>query len=132
RFTMPYARIGAPHTGSMGFGRSEPSVPSRVLIPAQSTIARIVHNVARAGAVPQWPVPARPGVTVSVGEPVCYGRRVRVGPLDRCSLPEAMAVLAAGCAFDRAAEVADEKLFGAAPTGSPQALGAWDGDALVG
>jgi mycothiol synthase len=41
-------------------------------------------------------------------------------------------VLAAGCAFDRAAEVADEKLFGSAPTGSPQALGAWDGDALVG
>jgi GNAT superfamily N-acetyltransferase len=57
---------------------------------------------------------------------------VRVGPLDRSSLPEATAVLAAGCVFDHAAEVADEKLFGTAPSGSPLALGAWDGDALVG
>jgi GNAT superfamily N-acetyltransferase len=58
--------------------------------------------------------------------------RVRIGPLERSSLPEATAVLAAGCAFDRAAVVADEKLFGDGPTGAPQALGAWDGDALVG
>ena len=36
------------------------------------------------------------------------------------------------CAFDRAAEVAEEKLFGAGPRGRPLALGAWDGDALVG
>ena len=41
-------------------------------------------------------------------------------------------MLAEGCAFDRAAEVAGEKLFGAGPSGAPQALGAWDGDALVG
>lgn len=70
--------------------------------------------------------------TVSAVRPVCYGRPVRVGPLDRSSLPEATAVLAAGCDFDRAADVADEKLFGAAPSGSPQALGAWQGDALIG
>jgi mycothiol synthase len=57
---------------------------------------------------------------------------VRVGPLDRSALPEATAVLARGCAFDRAAEVADEKLFGPGPRGAPWALGAWDGDALVG
>jgi mycothiol synthase len=43
-----------------------------------------------------------------------------------------MAVLAAGCAFDRAAEVAEEKLFGAGPSGPPRALAAWDGGALVG
>lgn len=41
-------------------------------------------------------------------------------------------MLAAGCAFDRAAEVAQEKLFGAAPGGSPRAFGAWRGDALAG
>jgi mycothiol synthase len=41
-------------------------------------------------------------------------------------------VLAAGCAFDRAAEVADEKLFGGAPSGGGSALGAWLGDSLVG
>jgi GNAT superfamily N-acetyltransferase len=57
---------------------------------------------------------------------------VRIAPLDRSSLSAATAVLAAACPFDRAAEVAAEKLFGAAPTGRPAALGAWDGDALVG
>lgn len=41
-------------------------------------------------------------------------------------------MLAAACAYDRAAEVADEKLFGAGPRGAPHALGAWDDDALVG
>ena len=44
----------------------------------------------------------------------------------------ATAVLAAGCAFDRAAEVAEEKLFGAGPTGSPQALAALDEGTVVG
>jgi mycothiol synthase len=57
---------------------------------------------------------------------------VRVGPLDRAALPEATAVLAAACAFDRAAEVAEEKLFGAGPRGEPRALGAWSGEELVG
>ncbi|HEY0482195.1 MAG TPA: GNAT family N-acetyltransferase [Kofleriaceae bacterium] len=57
---------------------------------------------------------------------------MRVGPLDRSLLAEATAVLAAACAFDRAAEVAGEKLFGAGPRGEPQALGAWLDDALVG
>jgi len=50
---------------------------------------------------------------------------VRIAPLDRGSLDEAKAVLAAACAFDRAAEVADEKLFGDAPGGVPRAFGAW-------
>jgi len=66
-----------------------------------------------------------------VPEAICYVQPVRVGPLDRSSLAQAIAVLAAGCAFDRAAEVADEKLFGAAPSGVARALGAWQGDALV-
>jgi len=57
---------------------------------------------------------------------------VRIEPLDRASLPGAAAVLAAACAFDRAAEVAEEKLFGAAPTALPQPLAAWEGDTLVG
>ncbi|HEX2685535.1 MAG TPA: GNAT family N-acetyltransferase [Kofleriaceae bacterium] len=57
---------------------------------------------------------------------------MRVGPLDRTSLPEATAILAASCAFDHAAAVADEKLFGAGPGGPPHTLAAWDGDALVG
>jgi mycothiol synthase len=57
---------------------------------------------------------------------------MRVEPLERSALPEAAAVLAAACAFDRAAEVADEKLFGAGPRGTTQALGAWEDDALIG
>jgi GNAT superfamily N-acetyltransferase len=58
---------------------------------------------------------------------------VRVGPLDRSQLADAELVLADACAFDRATEVADEKLFGAAPPGEPRAFGAWDdGGALVG
>jgi mycothiol synthase len=124
-----------------------------VLSPAQSSIARIAHNVACTAADPQRPATPSAGrdpaplarakavplrsrrrsvPLVSVGAPVCYGLRVRVGPLDRSSLAEATAVLAAGCAFDRAADVADEKLFGAAPSGSPRALGAWEGDVLIG
>ena len=57
---------------------------------------------------------------------------IRVQPLDRSELAAAELVLADACAFDRASDVADEKLFGAAPSGSPRAFGAWDGDALVG
>jgi mycothiol synthase len=57
---------------------------------------------------------------------------VRIGPVDRSSLPAATAVLAAACAFDPAAEVADEKLFGDGPSGPPRTLAAWDGGALVG
>jgi GNAT superfamily N-acetyltransferase len=57
---------------------------------------------------------------------------VRLGPVDRSLLPEIAAILAASCPFDRAAEVADEKLFGAGPSGLPRALGAWQGGALVG
>jgi GNAT superfamily N-acetyltransferase len=57
---------------------------------------------------------------------------MRIEPLGRSSLAEATAVLAVACAYDRAAEVAEEKLFGAGPRGLPEALGAWDGDALIG
>ncbi|MGE5182924.1 MAG: GNAT family N-acetyltransferase [Acidobacteriota bacterium] len=56
----------------------------------------------------------------------------RVQPLDRADLRAAELVLADACAFDRASEVADEKLFGEAPAGLPQAFGAWDGGQLVG
>ena len=57
---------------------------------------------------------------------------MRIDALDRSELAAATAVLAAACAFDRAADVADEKLFGDGPTGAARALGAWDGDRLVG
>ncbi len=57
---------------------------------------------------------------------------MRIGPLEPAALGEAQRVLAAACAFDRAADVAEEKLFGAAPQGPSVALGAWDGEALVG
>jgi len=47
-------------------------------------------------------------------------------------LPAATALLAGACAFDRAGVVAEEKLFGPGPTGTPQAVGAWIGDELAG
>jgi len=56
----------------------------------------------------------------------------RIGALPRSQLAQATAVLAAACAFDAAASVADEKLFGPGPRGDAHALGAWDGDVLVG
>jgi len=76
---------------------------------------------------------------------------MNVAPLPRTQIAEAQRVLAAACAFDAAAAVADEKLFGPSPIrtsdGSgavhlgalaargapvPQAFGAWSGDELVG
>jgi GNAT superfamily N-acetyltransferase len=57
---------------------------------------------------------------------------VRIDSLDRSALPEATAVLAAGCAFDRAAMVAAEKLFEPAPGGPAAAVGAWEAGTLVG
>ncbi|HEU4728137.1 MAG TPA: GNAT family N-acetyltransferase [Kofleriaceae bacterium] len=57
---------------------------------------------------------------------------MRIAPLDRSALADAVAVLAKACAFDRADQVAEEKLFGASPRGQPQALGAWDAGALIG
>jgi GNAT superfamily N-acetyltransferase len=59
-------------------------------------------------------------------------RDVRIDALDRAELPAAAALLAAACPYDRAADVADEKLFGDAPAGTARALGAWDGRALAG
>jgi GNAT superfamily N-acetyltransferase len=63
---------------------------------------------------------------------ICYRAQVRTGPLERGQLPAATAVLARACAFDRAAAVADEKLFGPGPRGLARPSGVWDGDALVG
>ena len=57
---------------------------------------------------------------------------MRVSLLDRSHLEDVTALLAAACPFDRAAVVADEKLFGVGPSGPPCALGAWDGDVLAG
>jgi mycothiol synthase len=51
---------------------------------------------------------------------------VRVGPLERSDLAEAELVLADSCAFDRATEVAEEKLFEPGPAGPACAFGAWD------
>ena len=55
-----------------------------------------------------------------------------MAPLQRARLADAERVLADACAFDRAAAVADEKLFGPGPTSTAQAFGAWDGSELVG
>ncbi|HKA88819.1 MAG TPA: GNAT family N-acetyltransferase [Haliangiales bacterium] len=52
--------------------------------------------------------------------------------LSRPRLAEAEELLRAACAYDRAGDVAAEKLFGAAPHGPTVALGAFDGDLLVG
>ena len=57
---------------------------------------------------------------------------MEVAPLQRTRLAEAEQVLADACPFDRAAIVADEKLFGPGPTSAAQAFGAWDGTQLVG
>lgn len=57
---------------------------------------------------------------------------MRVAPLDRDQLDAARAVLAAACAYDRAADVAAEKLFDAGAAAVPVAFGAWDGRALAG
>jgi GNAT superfamily N-acetyltransferase len=57
---------------------------------------------------------------------------MRVDMLEPTGLDAATRVLHEACAFDRAAEVAREKLFGAGPIGTPRAIGAWDGNDLVG
>ena len=57
---------------------------------------------------------------------------MNVGPLQRARLADAELVLADACAFDRATEVADEKLFGPGPTSAAQAFGAWEGTELIG
>lgn len=55
-----------------------------------------------------------------------------LAPLTTAELPAARAILAVACAYDRAAAVADEKLFGRAPHGEPATFGAWLGGILVG
>lgn len=57
---------------------------------------------------------------------------MQIAPLDRSSLVEASALLAEACVFDRAAEVAEEKLFGDGLRGVPVAVGAWREGALAG
>lgn len=57
-----------------------------------------------------------------------------IEPLLLAELPAATELLAAACPFDRAAEVAHEKLFGAAPSADdpPHPLGYWKGGELAG
>lgn len=57
---------------------------------------------------------------------------IRVAPLARAQLSEAELVLADACPFDRATEVAEEKLFEPGASAEPQAFGAWSGEELVG
>jgi len=52
---------------------------------------------------------------------VGYRRAVRIAPLPQSQLPFAELVLADACAFDRATEVAAEKLFGPGPASAPKA-----------
>src|SRR5262245_61288517 len=115
RFVMPYARIGMPHTGMSGLGRSAPSAPSRVESPAHSSIARVIAHatIARIRALDSQTIMS-----------------MRIAPLDRSQLAAAELVLADACAFDRATEVAEEKLFESGPNSVPLAFGAWrdDGD----
>lgn len=51
---------------------------------------------------------------------------MRVAPLERSQLAGAELVLADACAFDRATEVAEEKLFEPGAAGPACAFGAWD------
>lgn len=62
----------------------------------------------------------------------CYRHGVKIAPLDHAQLAQAELVLADACPFDRATDVAEEKLFSPGPTAPALAFGAWDGDALVG
>lgn len=57
---------------------------------------------------------------------------MRIAPLDRPQLARAELVLADACAFDRATEVAEEKLFEPGPTAPAVAFGAWRDDELIG
>jgi GNAT superfamily N-acetyltransferase len=61
-----------------------------------------------------------------------YRRTMNVAPLERAQLAEAELVLADACPFDRATEVADEKLFAPGPTAAVHAFGAWQGNELIG
>jgi GNAT superfamily N-acetyltransferase len=57
---------------------------------------------------------------------------VRIAPLEHAQLAQAELVLADACPFDRATDVAEEKLFGPGPTAPALAFGAWRDDELVG
>ena len=57
---------------------------------------------------------------------------VEIAPVTRAELADVRALLLAACEFDRADAVADEKLFGDAPAGAPQAWGAYEAGTLVG
>jgi ribosomal protein S18 acetylase RimI-like enzyme len=59
-------------------------------------------------------------------------RGMRIAPLERSHLALAELVLADACAFDRATEVAEEKLFAPGPTAPAIAFGAWNDNELVG
>lgn len=65
--------------------------------------------------------------------PVVAPIAVELRPLTPADLPAARAVLAVSCAFDRAAEVAEEKLFARAPAHLRTTVcGAFGGDELIG
>jgi mycothiol synthase len=57
---------------------------------------------------------------------------MRIAPLERSQLVEAELVLADACAFDRASEIAEEKLFEPGPTAPAIPFGAWVDNELVG
>ncbi|MFT3695062.1 MAG: GNAT family N-acetyltransferase [Kofleriaceae bacterium] len=57
---------------------------------------------------------------------------MRIESLDRGHLAVARELLGRSCAFDRADDVADEKLFGAGPSSTARAIGAFDGNDLIG
>ena len=57
---------------------------------------------------------------------------MRIAPLEHAHLSRAELVLADACPFDRATDVAEEKLFEPGPDGPALAFGAWDGETLVG
>ena len=103
---------------SSGLGHSAPSLPSRVESPAHSSIARIALTVAHGAKV-------LPYVLSSRGE---------LGPLPASHVsPRPSWCSPMPVAFDRATDVADEKLFGPGPDAPPsQAFGAWEGNELVG
>jgi GNAT superfamily N-acetyltransferase len=69
---------------------------------------------------------------IADADPLCYRRAMKVAVLGREQLAAAELVLADACPFDRATDVAEEKLFEPAPAGPSIAFGAWDGSELVG
>src|SRR5262249_21281199 len=99
---------------------------SRVLSPAQSSIARMARTVTRPRHGPQCGrVRSYRGGRLLASRRCCYALGVRVPPPRRRALSQAPRLLSPPGVSDRAAEVAEEKLFGPGPRGAPHALGAF-------